>query len=119
MRSLGDFPLFIDRLMERENQVRALADQQIFRVDLNAVRRQFRDFFPKRDWIDHDPIADHAEFSSPQNAGGNQAQDIFLIADNDGVSRIVPPLASHHDVDFIGQIINHLSFTFVAPLCAD
>ncbi len=71
--------------------MRAFADQQILGVNLNALRTQFRDFFPKSNGINDNPIPDDTEFAFAQNAGGNQAQDVFLFANNNRVARVVPP----------------------------
>jgi hypothetical protein len=46
-------------------------------------------------------------------------QNVFLAADDDGVSRIVPALVAGYHVKAVRQKINNLAFALVAPLGAD
>ena len=53
--------------MIRQNQVGAVADEQILVVDLDPDFAQLLDLRKERDWIDNDAVADDANFSAPQN----------------------------------------------------
>jgi hypothetical protein len=54
-----------------------------------------------------------------QDAGRDQMQDELVFADHDRMTRVVPPLIARDDVRALGQEINDLSFSFIAPLGAD
>ena len=73
----------------------------------------------ERDRVDHDAVADHAHFSAPQNAGGNEMQDVFFAAVNDGVAGVIAALAADHDVGVAGQDVDDFALAFIAPLRAD
>ncbi len=54
-----------------------------------------------------------------QDAGRDEVQDVFLLADEDRVAGVVAALRADDDVRLLGQHVNDLAFAFVAPLGAD
>ncbi len=116
--ALAQLALFIERAVIRQDEVRAVADQQI-PADLDSDLAQAVDLADERDRIDDDAVADHADFAAPQNAGGNEVQDVFFAAVNDGVPGVVAALGADDDVGVLGQDVDDLAFAFIAPLGAD
>ena len=54
-----------------------------------------------------------------QNAARNQAQNGFLAADDQSMTRIVAALETHDAAGFFRQPVNDFTFAFIAPLGAD
>ena len=77
------------------------------------------DLADERDRVDHDAVADHADLAAPQNAGGNEMENVFFAAMNDGVAGVVAALTADDDVGVSGQDIDDFAFAFIAPLRAD
>src|ERR1041385_5859044 len=96
----------------------AVTQEQIF-VDLKAEFSQALDLGHKRNRIDHHAVADYARFARAQDARRNQMQDVFFPAMNDGVTRVVPPLAPYDHVRFGGEHIDDFPFPLIAPLRAE
>jgi hypothetical protein len=46
-------------------------------------------------------------------------QDIFFVAVNNGVARVIASLTPDDDVDLAGQYIDDLAFAFIPPLGPD
>ena len=101
--------------MVGKNQVGGIADEKVL-IHLDAPRPQSVDFGHKGNRVDHDTIPDYANLCLPQDARWNQVEDIFLSADHDRVACIVPALAAYNDVRLLGEKIDDLTFSFVAPL---
>ena len=116
--ALPHLALFIERAVIRQDEVRAVADQQV-PADLDPDLAQTVDLADERDRIDDDAVADHANFPRPQNAGRDQVQNIFLAAVDDGVSGVVAALAADDDIRLLGQDVDDFAFAFIAPLGAD
>ena len=109
--------LFIQFTVIRKHQVGRLADEKIA-VDMHAQLSEAIDLLDQTDRIDHHAVADHADFAFAQDPRRNQVQHIFLLADENGVTSIVSSLGAHDDVRIVGEDINDLAFTFIAPLGA-
>ena len=69
--------------------------------------------------IEHHAIADVAVDSIAHDARRHQIELVDLVADNQGMAGIVPPLKTHDPGCMIRQPIDDLPLPFVAPLCAD
>ena len=54
-----------------------------------------------------------------QDAARNQAQNGFLAADDQSMTRIVAALETHDTAGFFRQPVNDFTFAFIAPLGAD
>ncbi len=98
--------------------MRAIADEQVL-PDLDPDFAQALDFADERDRIDHDAVADDADFAPPQNAGGNEVQDVFFSAVDDGVAGVVAALAADDDIGVAGEDVDDFALAFIAPLRAD
>ena len=57
----AQFALFVEHAVIRQDQMRAIADEQIL-ADLDAELAQAFDLAHERNRIDHDAVADHATF---------------------------------------------------------
>ena len=71
------------------------------------------------DRVHHHAVADDATFARAQDAGGDEVEDVFLAADQDGMPGVVAALGADNDVRLVGQDIDDFAFAFVAPLGAD
>ena len=60
-----------------------------------------------------------AKLVRPQDAGGNQVENIFLSIGNYSMAGVVAALAACHHVGGFRQEIDHFALAFVAPLGAD
>jgi len=108
----------VELAVVRENQVRAIADVQAA-LHVNARLRKGFNFVDERARINNDASPNDGVLFGPQNATGNELQDVLFFADDDGVPGIV---AAGHARDVIkrtGEIVNDFAFTFVTPLRAD
>ena len=54
-----------------------------------------------------------------QDAARNQAQNGFLAADDQSMTRIVAALETHDTAGFFRQPVDYFTFAFIAPLGAD
>jgi hypothetical protein len=93
----------------------AVANEQIL-ADCDAHVSQTVDLGDKGDRIDHNAVADHANFSAPENSRGDEVQNVFDASMNDGVSGIVSALAADDNVGFAREHIDDLAFSLIAPL---
>ncbi len=55
----------------------------------------------------------------PQDAAGDQVEDVFFVAQDDGVARVIAALRADDDVRVLGEKIDDFAFAFVAPLGPD
>jgi hypothetical protein len=46
-------------------------------------------------------------------------QNVFLLADEDRVARVIAALRAHDDVGLFGEDVDNFAFAFIAPLGAD
>jgi hypothetical protein len=116
--TFAQLPLFIERAMIWQNQMRAVADQQIL-LDPDPDFALSLDFMNQRDGIDDHTVSDHAYFSSAQNPGGNEMQNVRRPVVDDGVAGVVATLAPHHHVGLRREHIDYFAFAFIAPLGPD
>jgi len=84
--------------------------------DLDLELAQPFDLGPRARSIDHDAVADYANFSAPQNSRTESGGEHIRAAMNNGVTRVVAALAADHDVRLGGQDIDVLSLALIAPL---
>src|SRR5262249_49456504 len=101
-----------------KDQVRLVADHEP-PLDVDSVSGQLIDLGEERLQIDDDAVPDDAGQLAMQNAGGDEAQHEFRAVDVHGVSCVVPALVPCHDIEARGEQIDHLTFSFVAPLRAE
>ena len=103
--------------VERENDVGAVGNGQI-RAYVDPRFLEGRHLLHQGEWVDHYAVADDGRHSRAQDAAGDQLQNIFGGANEDGVAGIVAALIPCHDVEAVGKQIDDLSFSFVSPLRA-
>ena len=65
--AFAPLPLFVEQTVIRQDEMRAVADQQVM-VDLDPKFAQAIDFASQKYRIDHDPVADHADFAAAQDS---------------------------------------------------
>ena len=99
--------------------MRTVADLEIFRLDPNVLRPQFCNLFDERQRINHHPVPNHADFLSPQDTGGDETENVFLIPVNNGVTGVVTALAANDDLRRLRKHVDDFAFPLVAPLCAN
>jgi hypothetical protein len=113
--ALEDFALGIEFAMVGKNQMRGFADEEVA-VDVDAELEEALDFFDEGNGIDDDAVADDADFFAAQDAGGDEVEDVFFGADEDGVSGVVAALGADNDVGLFGENVDDFSLPFVTPL---
>ena len=111
------FRHFLHHAVRRKQHVRAIADEEV-PAHRHSRRFESLDLGQQRAGIDHQSVADHRLLARPQDAARDQLEDVFLLADEDGVAGIVPALIARDDIELLGEEIDDLPFTLVAPLGA-
>ncbi len=112
----GEFAGDVEFLVEGQHHVRPVGDEQLFGRDRDAERLVALDFRHQADGIDDDAVADDVDFAVPENAGGEQVEDVADALGDDGVAGVVAALAADDDVGAFGQVIDNLAFAFISPL---
>ena len=85
-------------------------------VDAGRFKRLH--FFEQRGQVDHHAVADHGLHARAQNAAGDQLENEFLLADEDGVAGVVAALIARDDIETLGEQIDDFAFALIAPLRA-
>src|SRR5437016_7012912 len=98
--------------------MRAIAHQEIL-PDFYPATAQVLDLGRKRDRIDHDPVTDDANFSTPQDSRRNQVKNVSLATVNNRVAGIITALAPNNYVGLAREHVDDLAFALVAPLRAN
>ena len=106
-------------LMQRQDQRRVLGDAQIFGRDGDALLFELGDLVEQRVRVEHDAIADDRELARPHHARGQERQFVGGAVDDQRMAGIMAALEADDDVGLLGEPIDDLAFTFVAPLGAD
>jgi hypothetical protein len=115
----GCFAQLVELAMQGKDQGGVLGDLQIIRIDLDAALSQSIDLAHQMPRVDHDAIADDAELAGAHHTGGQQRELEGLIADDEGVARVVAALEAHDDVSALRQPVDNLALALVAPLGAN
>ena len=89
--------------MEREDEVSTIRDEELLGIDDNALRLKSFDFLAKANGVEDHAVANRILLAWPENAGGNQVEDILLVFDDDGVSCVRSSLATDHEVSVGGE----------------
>src|SRR5258708_25789348 len=95
--------------------MRAIADGELA-LYIDTKRFERAHFLDERSWIDDHTIADNSLYTGAKNAAGDEFQYVLLFADEDRVPCVVAALIASDDFEAVGKKIDHLAFTFVAPL---
>jgi hypothetical protein len=113
--ALAQFPLLVEEAVIRQNQMSAVADEQIL-ADCDAQVPQAVDLGDKSDRIDNNTIADHTNFCPPEDSRRDEMQNVFDAPMNDRVPGVVSALAADHNVGFAREHVDNLAFSLIAPL---
>ena len=98
----------LHQAVEREDHVRPIADAQLT-AHVDARRLQRLHLLEQRRQIDHHAVADHRHHAAPQNSARDQLQYEFPVADEHGMAGVVPALIARHDIEALGQQIDHFA----------
>jgi hypothetical protein len=109
----------VDLAMRGQDERGVVGELQIVGRHVHALGRDRLDLLEQRPGIDDDAVADDRELVRPDDAGGQQAQLVFDIADDEGVAGIVAALETHDDIGTLGQPVDDLALALVAPLRPD
>ncbi len=104
-----------DHAVIRQDDLGAIGDVELL-VDGDAEVAELCDFLEEGDGIEDDAVADDAFAAGAENAAGDELEDKFLAADDDGVSGVVAACVTRDGVETLTEHINDLPFAFVAPL---
>ena len=108
---------FLRQPVEREDHVRAVADRKLAATSTPAASSVSISSIRAAGSITT-PLPMTARIAGPQNAAGNQLQDEFLVADVDRVAGVMSALIARDDVEPVGEKVDHLAFSLIAPLGA-
>src|SRR5207253_10361115 len=87
--------------------------------NFDAGSFQLADLLQQRGRRDDDAVAEVHAHGGPQNAGGDQAQDGLLTADDERVAGVMAALKADDALRVLGQPVDDLALAFIAPLRAD
>ena len=108
----------VERHVRGQNQGTGRAHAQALEHRHALPDQHFR-FFEKRLERQHHAVADQTLHVRVQDSGGDQRQNGFLAADDQGVPGVVAALKAHHRLRLIGQQIDDFALALVAPLQTD
>src|SRR5207342_275099 len=109
----------IDLHVVRQGQVRALGDHQIGSAGDTAVAPEGADLVDQHGGVDHHPLTEDTGDAVSQDARRNQAGDVLHPVDDQRVSRVGAARPTDDVARLLGQEVDDLSLTFVAPLNTD
>src|SRR5581483_10233905 len=114
----GVFGSELDHAVIRQDHVRAIADEKIA-VDLDSRLAQCRDFFKKRNRIEHYAVADHAAAALTQHSAWHELKNEALAINNDGMASVVTSGIARHHGELFREYIDDLALTLISPLGSD
>lgn len=106
----------IEFAVKRKNEVGAIRDEELLGVDGDALAFEGGDFLAKADGVEDDAVADDVLLTRPENAGGDEMEDVFFAFDDDSVSCVGAALAANDKIGIFGEQVDDFSFSFIAPL---
>ena len=110
--------LAVEQLVVRQHQVRPIADIQA-PLDIDPALHQPLDLGEQRLGIEDHAVADRAAHARMENPARDLLEDEAGGPEVHRVAGIRPALVAHDPVGPLGQDVDELSFSFVAPLGAD
>src|SRR5258708_32263153 len=96
----------------------AIRDEKIA-IHFYAGRAQGGDFLQEGQWIDDHAVANDARALGPQNTAGHELQDKLFSVDDDGESGSVAARITSLHREGLGQYVDNLPLTVVAPFGSD
>ena len=86
---------------------------------MNALAHQPISFFKEGFRIDDHAVAEDAGLALMHDAGRKQMKYERVVADLNRVTGVMAALIADHDVEPLGEQIDDLAFSFIAPLGSD
>ncbi|CAB4908465.1 unannotated protein [freshwater metagenome] len=83
---------------------------------VDSARREGRELTKQNLEVNHDAVRDYGSDARRQDARGEQVQGVFLVTDDDCVTRIIAAVELDHVVDPARQEVGRFALTLVAPL---
>ncbi len=108
----------VELAVQRQDQRAEFADLEVGRRDLDALAAQLLDLGLEMPGIEDDAVADHRQRAA-DDAAGQQAELVDLVADDQRVAGVVPALEADDDIGARRQPVDDLALALVAPLRAD
>ena len=108
----------VDVLVYGQYNVGAIGDEEVSRGDGDTFLSQVLDFLHEGSGVNNDAVADDVYLTLPQDAGGDEVQNIFLPFGDNGVAGVAATLAASHNVCGFCQEVDDLAFAFISPLGA-
>ena len=105
----------IEHTVSRHNQVSLLGNIQTGTQIMTALL-QVLGFSHEQIGSQHHAVTDNVHLSSLEDTGGNTAKHILLTFELQGMSGIRTTLKTSYYIITRSQNIDHLTFTFIAPL---
>ncbi len=99
-----------------EHHVGAIRNEEILRCDDDPLLLEGLDLLHQSDRVEDDPVPDHVQLAWPEDTGRDEVQDVFPFTHDHGVPGIVSALSANHQIRRLGQEIDDLALSFVAPL---
>ena len=100
----------------RRDEVGARTDEQARGVDTACLEAGH--LVQQHGRVDDHAVADDGDDSRGEDAAGEQVQGVLLVADDDGVSRVVAALVAHDVVHAPTEQVGGLALALIAPLSA-
>ena len=104
--------------VQGQDKAGVVSERQQVRPYGDPLRGDASDLVQQRPRIDDDAVADDAGLAL-HHAGRQQRQLVGLVAHHQGVTCVMAALKPHHHIGAVGQPVDNLTFTLVAPLGAD
>ena len=99
------------------DDVGAVADLEAVEVD--AAGAEALDLLTEDVRVDDDAVADDAGGLGPEDAGGDEVELELALLVEDGVACVVAPGEAGDDVGVLGEVVDDLALSLVAPLAPD
>jgi hypothetical protein len=105
--------------MKGHHEMGTIGNAEIFWGDRDPLSDEAIDLLEQRNRIHDHSVPDYTKFPRPENAGGDEVQNVLHTFTDDSVSGIVSSLGADHHIGFLCEKIDDLPFSFIAPLGAD
>src|SRR5581483_3674453 len=109
------FRNLLKRAVKRKDDMRTVADLEL-RFDVDSNRFKAGDLFEQCRRSYDNSVADHGKNTRAENAAGNQFQNEFSFADEDGVAGVVAALVTGDRGKSFGEQIDDFALALIAPL---
>ena len=100
--------------MIRQHHMGTVRNDQIVAAD--AFSLHISNFVQNYTGVDNDAVTQHIRLVAVQNTGGKQTQFIGNVIDDYRMTCVRTAGITYDGIGFLCQIINDLTFTFIAPL---